>query len=226
MHNGVARARLTPDEVQAAVDGGFRSLPRARRPVLLVDRSQTSPPDLDEALAAAGLQPSGNDWPGMALLLEDLTEDAASKEVTVEHVEDEPALEHWGRGFCAAFGVPTFAAESWIAAARRLEFRNLPWGHWIGRLRGATVGVGLSYESDGVVGLYAIGTVPEARRRVVGAALTVVPLLSARERGCRNGTRERGCRNGILHATEQGEPLYRRLGFVEYCKVSRFVAGV
>jgi ribosomal protein S18 acetylase RimI-like enzyme len=68
-----------------------------------------------------------------------------------------------------------------------------------------------------VIGLYGIGTLPAARRRGVGSALTLIPMLAARDEGYRAA---------ILHATPDGALLYPRLGFEEYCRISRFAGGL
>jgi hypothetical protein len=65
-----------------------------------------------------------------------------------------------------------------------------------------------------VVGLYCVGTLPEARRRGVGAAATLAPMHDARADGASHA---------ILHSTDEGYPLDRRLDFEEVCRVSRFV---
>jgi GNAT superfamily N-acetyltransferase len=66
----------------------------------------------------------------------------------------------------------------------------------------------------GVAGIYGVGTVPEARRRGIGAAMTHVPLLQARALGYRIAT---------LHPSPMGLGSYRRLGFEEYCFLDRYV---
>ena len=68
-----------------------------------------------------------------------------------------------------------------------------------------------------MIGLYGIGTLQSARRRGVGSALTLVPMLAPRDEGYRAA---------ILHATPEGERLYPRLGFREYCRISRFAGGL
>ena len=154
----------------------------------------------------------------MANALADIDEERARPPgVAVEPAPDEAGLELWGRMFCGAHGAPPAAARAWIDAARRLGFHDLPWDCWLARIDGTPVGLGLSFLGGGVVGLYGIGTLPAARRRGVGSALTLVPMLKAREEGYAAA---------ILHATPDGELLYPRLGFREYCRISRFLGGV
>jgi GNAT superfamily N-acetyltransferase len=209
MFNGVARTHDVPIETVTA---------RFSQPFFWWTGPQSSPGDLDKRLEAAGFRDAGRDSPGMAAALADVDEESARPPgVAVERAEDEAGLQLWGRMFCEAHGAPPAAAQAWIDAARTLEFHDLPWEHWLARIDGQPVGLGLSFLGAGVVGLYGIGTLPAARRRGVGTALTLVPMLEAREDGYAAA---------ILHATPEGELLYPRLGFREYCRISRFVGGV
>jgi ribosomal protein S18 acetylase RimI-like enzyme len=66
-----------------------------------------------------------------------------------------------------------------------------------------------------VVGLLGIATIPAARRRGAGAAVTTAPLVEARARGFAAA---------VLYSTEMGLPLYRQLGFGELgCGISRYL---
>jgi GNAT superfamily N-acetyltransferase len=207
MFNGVARTRIETVSAQLL-----------EQPFFWWTGPQSAPPDVDDRLEAAGLTPAGRNWPAMAMALTDIDEaQAAPDGVEVEPVSSPRELEQWGTIFCAAHDLPPWSADSWIEAARRLGFRDLLWQHWIARLDGEPAGVGLSHTGGGVVGLYGIGTLTTARRRGVGSALTLVPMLQARDEGFRAA---------ILHATPDGERLYPRLGFKEYCRISRFLGGV
>ena len=204
MFNGVARTRI-----ETVSRGLFE------QPYFWWTGPQSSPADLNDRLEAAGLQPAGRDWPGMAMALADIDEEQASPAgVEIESASSARELDQWGSIFCAAHDLPPWAADAWIDAARRLEFRDLPWQHWIARLDGEPAGVGLSYTGGGVIGLYGIGTLSTARRRGVGSALTLVPMLQARDDGFRVA---------ILHATPDGTRLYPHLGFRTYCRISRFL---
>ncbi|MBI3381084.1 MAG: hypothetical protein HY019_03670 [Aquabacterium sp.] len=64
-----------------------------------------------------------------------------------------------------------------------------------------------------VAGLYWVGTLPEARGTGLAAACTVAVTNLALERGAKGVT---------LQATHLGEPTYRRLGFREYGRMTRW----
>ena len=74
----------------------------------------------------------------------------------------------------------------------------------------ATAGVFFGKE---VAGIYTVATVPEARGKGFGAAVTLAPLLDARKMGYRVGT---------LQASKMGFPVYKRMGFKEDYRVGSF----
>ena len=72
---------------------------------------------------------------------------------------------------------------------------------WLGRVDGAAIGTSLSFVQDGVIGVYGVAVVPEARRRGYGEALSWVATLARPELPA------------VLQASEEGDPLYRRMGY-------------
>ncbi len=75
---------------------------------------------------------------------------------------------------------------------------------YVGYADGAPVVSGLGWRTGRTIGVYAIGTIPAARRRGFGAAMTarvVTDGLAA------------GCDVAALQASESGRPTYERLGF-------------
>lgn len=75
---------------------------------------------------------------------------------------------------------------------------------YVGYADGAAVASGLGWRTGRTIGVYAIATLPAARRRGYGAAMTA--------RVVTDGVAA-GCDVAILQASELGRPIYERLGF-------------
>jgi GNAT superfamily N-acetyltransferase len=75
---------------------------------------------------------------------------------------------------------------------------------YVGYADGAPVVSGLGWRTGRTIGVYAIATLPKARRRGYGAAMTARVVTD----GLANG-----CDLAALQASELGRPIYERLGF-------------
>ena len=84
----------------------------------------------------------------------------------------------------------------------------------VGCLDGKQVAAAIAYEYRGDCGIYNVATMPHARRRGFGTALTAQLLYDARQRGCMTAS---------LQATEMAEHLYSELGFRD---LGRFIEYV
>ena len=72
---------------------------------------------------------------------------------------------------------------------------------WIGHAAGRAVGTAITSVSDGVVGVYGVATLPDARRHGYGAALTWAALAARPELP------------GVLQTSPLGRPVYEAMGF-------------
>jgi ribosomal protein S18 acetylase RimI-like enzyme len=72
--------------------------------------------------------------------------------------------------------------------------------------QGGPVGAAMGYLGDGVCEVIHVATVPAARRRGIGKAVTASVVAEARGRGATLA---------VLQATEHGEGVYRSMGFEE-----------
>jgi GNAT superfamily N-acetyltransferase len=79
---------------------------------------------------------------------------------------------------------------------------------------GDPVGCGTAWISGDTAGLYNITTLERARRRGIGRAVTATLMDAALARGARRA---------ILHASDAGLAVYRRLGFETVCQVPQFL---
>jgi ribosomal protein S18 acetylase RimI-like enzyme len=75
---------------------------------------------------------------------------------------------------------------------------------YVGYADGLRVTSGLGWRSGRVIGVYAISTVPSARRRGYGEAMTARVVADGFAAGCDVA---------VLQASETGRPIYERLGF-------------
>ncbi|HEY9419828.1 MAG TPA: GNAT family N-acetyltransferase [Thermoanaerobaculia bacterium] len=89
---------------------------------------------------------------------------------------------------------------------------NQAW-HFVAFLDGVPLGCATVFLGAGVAGLYHVATVARARGQGIGKAVTLAALEHARDLGCRVS---------ILHASTEGEPIYRRIGYREVCRMGHW----
>jgi ribosomal protein S18 acetylase RimI-like enzyme len=203
--NNVLRAQLTADNIDLKIK---ETLTHFKSPFRWWTSPSTRPADLGSYLEAHGLTHLV-DVPGMAANLPELDEDLVSPaNLRVECVSDVKTLEQWVHAFTIGYGIPV-SAGNFIFDSLVSQGFDLPWRHYIGWLAGEPVACSSLLLDAGVAGIFAVATVPEARGRGIGTALTLVPLREARAMGYRIG---------VLGSTQMGQGVYHRLGFQEYCK--------
>jgi ribosomal protein S18 acetylase RimI-like enzyme len=84
----------------------------------------------------------------------------------------------------------------------------------VARLDGENVATAIACDHEGDCGIFNTGTLPHARRRGLGAALTALHLHDARGRGCETAS---------LQATEIAQGVYAGVGFRD---LGRFIEYV
>jgi ribosomal protein S18 acetylase RimI-like enzyme len=222
MFKGVWRTRLSTAEADEAIDKTLAWFESRNAPFLFWwTGPDTTPDDLGERLMARGLlsmegqmetlakgiKQTALGAPGMVADLRDMNE-AALKQVppgfTIEAVQDEAALEDFKRVFVESYEIPEWAGQAWVDATRQLGIGRTPWKMYVGYLDGQPVATNMLFNGGGVASVYAVGTVPAARGRGIGGAITLKPLLEAREMGYHHA---------VLFATEMGVHAYQRIGF-------------
>jgi GNAT superfamily N-acetyltransferase len=222
MFKGVWGTRLDSDDVDAAIDERIAWFRERDAPFgFWWTGPSTEPADLGERLAARGmigmeeqarelvpgLKVSAGGSPAMAADLAAMNEGALERVpvgFVIEEVRDEAALEDFRRVFVESYEVPEFAAQAWVDATETLGIGITPWRPFVGRLDGEAVAISMLFNGGGVASVYAVGTVPSARGRGVGGAITLAPLIAARDEGYRHA---------VLFSSAMGVHAYERIGF-------------
>jgi predicted GNAT family acetyltransferase len=210
-HNAVVAADLSAEEADEVIRESLERMRRRGVPGTWHVGPSIRPADLGERLLAAGFEHGGDDI-GMAVDLLALSERRPIPEgFAVEPVGDAEGLAAWVEALGSGFGEGPVEAE-WVGEMyERIGLGDGEhWRHYLGFLGGEPMATSTMFLGAGAAGIYFVYTVEGARRRGVGAAMTLAPLLEAREMGYRVG---------VLGSSQMGYPVYRDLGFEERCRI-------
>ena len=214
----VARARFDPDRAPEEID---RHITRIQAHFSAHQMGMqwfigpsTRPTNLGEHLEQHGFLYQGS-APGMAVQFERLPRALATpSRLEIARVGNSSQLQEWAAVAGQAYGEPAEVQQARCAVHAAFGFaEDAPLQRYIARLDGQPVAMSALLLAAGVAGIYDVATAPQARRQGIGAAITQAPLLTARARGYRVG---------VLEASPMGEPVYRRLGFEEYCRFTLY----
>jgi GNAT superfamily N-acetyltransferase len=170
----------------------------------------TTPVDIDRLLVQNGWDEE-KPAPAMAIDLEKLQGTFGPEGLELLEVKTKGDLDAWQEVFARGYGVPLevgrLMAPSFGGAVQLFT----------AMLDGKAVGTtGLFIHKD-VPGIYCVATLPEFRGRGIGAGITALPLIQARERGYKVGT---------LQASTMGYPVYKRIGFEDVCQLRVFTMNM
>jgi GNAT superfamily N-acetyltransferase len=213
-HNCVVHADLTGEEVDGEIKASLELMHSHQVPSSWHVGPSMRPPDLGARLVTHGFEYGGDDI-GMAADLSRLPEEiSVPGDFVVERVRDKAGLAAWVETLGSGFGQGPVEAE-WVGEMyRRLGLGDEgPWHHYLGLLESEPVATATSFFGAGVAGIYFVCTVERARRRGIGAGITLAALLEARDLGYSVG---------VLGSSEMGYPVYRGLGFEEYCRIGLY----
>ena len=145
--------------------------------------------------------------PAMWISLEGLTAPDLAPGVTIERAVSAAAVREATLLAGEGFGMPAAPARAMADLFVRLGDR--PEGAarmFVARLDGRPVATAVAVVDGDAVAIYNVATLPDARGRGLGGAITLGALLDARSRGAGLG---------VLESSEMGYTVYRRLGFRE-----------
>jgi GNAT superfamily N-acetyltransferase len=134
----------------------------------------------------------------------------APEELRIETVSGEASLDAFARAAFRGFGYPENAASLMLTP----QLCSRPQVEaFVGRVEGEPVASAMLIASGPVAGIYWVATVPEARRRGYGEALTWAAVEAGRRAGCTVAS---------LQASVMGRPVYERMGFQRVIDYERY----
>ncbi|WP_425448926.1 GNAT family N-acetyltransferase [Dethiothermospora halolimnae] len=138
-------------------------------------------------------------WSCMGANYKDIKKDFDKpNDLIIETVSSREKLEDWSKviGDCDVDGLDRLSYNE------KVKF-------YIGYINEKIVGYSMMVLSNEVAGLYMIGVLPDYRNQGIGKAMTIKPILDAKNMGYTTS---------VLQATETGERIYRQIGFKEYSR--------
>lgn len=223
MFKGVWKTHLPADKADAAIDDTIAWFKAQGAPYFFWwTGGDSSPSDLEERLAkrglismveqtqelAKGILSTQQGSPCMVAELGSLNESVLTQTpegFLIKEIEDESELYDFKKVFVETYEIPEWAGQAWVDATLKIGIGKTPWRLFVGYLENEPVATNLLFNGAGVASVYAIATVPAARGKGIGAAITLKPLLEARD--------QQGYRYAVLFSTEMGIPVYQRIGF-------------
>jgi len=213
--NAILQVRFAHGTTRRRIEDALNDLRERGRPGMWWIGPSAHPVDLATRLVRHGCLPTdtlvgmavdlrGGSWKQVA--------GARGPVPTIRQAVRASELAEWALPFSEGFGMredtlrylaPIAAVVSNRAAGPCLRF-------FLATLEEGPVASCMLYVGAGVAGLYGVATV--TRHRNQGYATEVV-------RAALDVARAEGCRVCVLHATPLAVSVYRRLGFVEYCRL-------
>jgi GNAT superfamily N-acetyltransferase len=212
--NLVCRARLEAATAQERIQAAIGYFADVGRPFSWWRSPADLPPDLDALLLGAGLHCAEKEAAMAAdlssLSLADLSPDG----LQIRRLRTADQLQDFAQIIAAGWTPPDIEVlRFYERAAPALLADESPLWLYVGYLDDLPVATAELTLGGGVVGLYNIVTLAAYRRRGFGAAMTLRPLLDARDQGHRTA---------ILQASDAGVSVYRRVGFAPFGQVSEY----
>ncbi len=121
----------------------------------------------------------------------------------------------WAEALALGYGLPQPLADLFAPDALGVDMADGAPVQFFAVLRdGRQVATSMLYLEDGLAGIYCVSTLPEERRKGLGAHATAEALHVARRLGYRVG---------VLQSSDAGHPIYLQLGFGDYAQVPMLI---
>jgi ribosomal protein S18 acetylase RimI-like enzyme len=208
--NFVGSARFTAATAMAKIAATVRAVQATGRPFAWHVGPSSTPAELPALLTDAGV-PSAEDEAAMWTPLPALGQPGVAT-LEVRQVCSPAELRDWAWVLAATSDPPALTVVKFFArTARQVLATDCPARLLVGYCEGRPVCTADVLVHAGLAGLYNISTLATHQRRGFGTAITAAAMAAARRLGASTA---------ILQASEQGEPVYRKLGFAAFGRVT------
>jgi GNAT superfamily N-acetyltransferase len=213
--DGVLVTRLEDDIVDEKIEEAIHFYSNLSRRWIWPIYTSTRPVNLGGTLERHGFRRVEEKHPFMAVNLEELNQDIHMPEsLKIRKVVDEATLPVWSRVFLVGHGLERLL-ESGSRVFQAVGVRDdQPAAKYLGLYNGVPVASSQIFYGRRVARLNFVSTMPEARGKGIGTAISLSSLLSARDRGYKVA---------VLTSTDMGYPIYRKLGFKEICNFDYYI---
>jgi GNAT superfamily N-acetyltransferase len=210
--NRVVTADLDQSEAEHKIEEVVREFAARRAAITWLVGPSATPGDLGERLTQHGFN-QYEVWKGMARDLSSLDpHPVLSPDLHWVLVNDDASRKDWMHVISRSYGLPRGAREILYESVMAAEASNpISWLHNLAYLDGKPVTASTLFVSNKTAGIYLVATVPEARGKGLGTAVTWRAIVQARELGCALA---------VLQSTEMAQGIYEKLGFKSYCDIS------
>ena len=213
--NGVLRSRLTLVQVEPTIEALKTHFVDQKMPMSWYVGSSTQPLDLGSVLEAHGFA-LAEELVGMAIDLQQLNPDAMVEvpDLVIRQVIDMPTLRAWVNVFRVGFAASDVFSEAMLAITSSHDLSpDSQTFLYLGVFGDTPSASATLLLSNGVAGIYDVTTIPQARGKGLGMAVTLQALLDGRAKGYRFG---------VLQSSEMARGMYHRLGFRGYSRIRRY----
>jgi ribosomal protein S18 acetylase RimI-like enzyme len=192
----VAREPDDPGAALAAAEAVFRS---RGHPFFGIEIEVGRHPGVEAAIRDAGLV-RVEEWPAMAVAIPGLPDVPAPHGVDIRSVSTPTDLEAMRAIETATFGTAQTVAERFIGPLLLSDDRVAA---FLAGSESGAVGQAVAYQAEETVGIFGVGVVESARRRGIGAALTIRAARAFADRADL----------AWLQPSDMARGLYEALGF-------------
>jgi ribosomal protein S18 acetylase RimI-like enzyme len=201
--NSAHGARLTPESVESRIDDVIAWFEARGLPFVWRIGPADRPTTLQHRLVARGFVLDPDTMPGMVAALVNLPALELPAGTSLETVTEPAAFRAWLDVTVAGFGMPPQLGDAFM------KFAGLGFGEdaptsLLARIDGRPAAAALVTVAGGGAVISNVTTLPAARGRGLGRAITLAGMRHAAEAGAAIA---------VLQSSEMGYGIYRRLGF-------------